>query len=203
MSLELIVMLSCLGGILLVAAVIYAVRSRRALPPGPQPKEIEAKSDALPIPERSPQRDAPRAGERVVKEAPAEGDALPLPYDKPKAEPAALTPEEAAKRAERGATSRAWRARAAGSWPAWPSCSAASRGSAAQLKEEVEQVLFTADIGDEDDAQAARAGHALLDREQVADAAQVWGVIRREARAILDKPAPPLNFTPTLARTCC
>jgi fused signal recognition particle receptor len=198
MSLELIVMLSCLGGILLVAAVIYAVRSRRALPPGPQPKELAAGSDALPIPERSPQRDAPRVGERVVKEAPAEGAALPLPYDKPKAEAAPLTPEEAARRAELKRYEQGLARTRGGFVAKLAQLFLGKPRVSTQLKDDIEQVLFTADIGTKTTHKLQEQVVALLDREQVADAAQVWGVIRREARAILDKPAPPLNFNPAL-----
>src|SRR5687767_9892087 len=89
MSIELIVLLSCLGGILLVAAVVYAVRSRKVLPPSPPQRELPAEptkpESALPLPEKPAPRPAPRAGERA---APGEAEAMPLPYDKPRVAPA-------------------------------------------------------------------------------------------------------------------
>lgn len=195
-SLELIVMLSCLGGIAVVAAVILAVRSRNALPPGGQPKELAGeRPDKLPTPERPPPRLAPKAGERT--EGPT-GEAVALPYDKPRAELAAPSPEEAARRAElrRYETGLA---RTRGGFVA--KLAALFRGKprvSTELKEEVEQVLFTADIGTKTAQKLLEQVTALLDREQVADPQQVWGVIRREARTILDKPAAAMNFTPDL-----
>lgn len=194
MSLELIVMLSCLGGILLVAAVIYAVRSRTALPPAPQPRELPSeRADALPIPDRQAGRLAPKAGERVTTGA--SDPALSLPYDKPRPEP---TADELARRAETrryelglARTRGGFVARLAQLFRGKPHVSS-------ELKEEVEQVLFTADVGNKVAQKLLDQVTTLLDREQVADPQKVWGVIRAEARAILDKPAPPLNFRPEL-----
>lgn len=195
-SLELIVMLSCLGGIGVVVAVILAVRARRALPPGEQPKELgQARPDALPTPEKQAPRLAPKAGERTVE---GPDDAVRLPYDKPRAEAVALTPEEVAKRAELRRYEQGL-ARTRGGFVA--RLAQLFRGKprvSAQLKEEVEEVLFTADIGSKTAQKLLDQVTELLDREQVADSTQVWGVIRREARKILDKPAAPLNFTPEL-----
>jgi fused signal recognition particle receptor len=199
MSLELIVMLACLGGILLVAAVIYAVRSRNVLPPGQQPGQLPGpkSADVLPVPDRSPARPVPKAGERAQDGAAATA-AVALPYDKPKPEAAPLTPAEAAKRAERlryehglARTRGGFVARLAKLFRGAPQVSV-------QLKDEVEEVLFTADIGAKTAQKLLAQVTTLLDREQVADPGKVWGVIRAEARTILDKPAAPLNFTPEL-----
>ncbi|MCA9657291.1 MAG: signal recognition particle-docking protein FtsY [Myxococcales bacterium] len=64
------------------------------------------------------------------------------------------------------------------------------------LKDEIETVLFTADIGARTAQKLLEQVSDVLDRNTVADPDAVWKVIREEALAILDIPAPPLNYAP-------
>ncbi len=64
------------------------------------------------------------------------------------------------------------------------------------LKEEIETVLFTADIGARTAEKLLTKVSDVLDRSDVADVDAVWSVIREEALAILDIPAPPIDLDP-------
>lgn len=191
MPLELIVILSALGGILLAAVVVWAFRSRTALPPAPQPRELpgepRAPDTALPTPEKSPARLVPKAGER----AEAGPEAVPLPYDKPRAE---APPERAEVRRYKEGLARTrggFVARLAKLFRGKPQVSGA-------LKEEIEEVLFTADIGAKTAQKLLDRVTALLDREQVAVADHVWAAIRAEAKAILGVATTAANYRPEL-----
>src|SRR5690606_7946170 len=62
--------------------------------------------------------------------------------------------------------------------------------------DEIETVLFTADIGVKTAQRLQEKVSEVLDRATVADPEAVWAVIRREARAILAIDAPPLDYRP-------
>ena len=195
MPLELIVALVTLGVLVLVGAVIVVARRPQAAPPpAPTAKELA----------EGPSRDP--APIRPVVEAPAEGsiDAprsnlgpsdVPLPQDKPRSEKAGpLSPADEARQAERrryelglARTRGGFVARLARLFRGKPRVSA-------ELKEEVEQVLFTADIGAKTAQKLLEQVTALLDRSQIADPEQIWAVIRREAREILARPTPPTDY---------
>lgn len=64
------------------------------------------------------------------------------------------------------------------------------------LRDDVEEVLFTSDIGTQTAQKLMDRVSAVLDREDVADADAVWGVIRSAALEIVDVKAPPQDFTP-------
>jgi fused signal recognition particle receptor len=185
MSLELVVILAVLGALLVAGAVIYAVRARQ-LPPAPPVRELPPPPATAP-----PQPPA----EPAVRPAPAEpaDAAVPLPQEKPRSErPAAIV--DPARRAELqryeqglAKTRGGFIARLARLFRGRPQVSAA-------LKEEVEEVLFTADIGAKTAQKLIGQVTELLDRAQVAEPEQVWAVIRREAREILARPAPPVDY---------
>ncbi|MBL8975585.1 MAG: signal recognition particle-docking protein FtsY [Myxococcales bacterium] len=180
MSLELIVILITLGVLLIAGgAVAFVRRSRPALPAPPVHKELPAEPARLrPVPVVTPS-----------------DSSVPLPQDKPQlARPPAILDE--ARLAERRRYEQGL-ARTRGGFVA--RLATLFRGKprvSSQLKEEVEEVLFTADIGSKTAQKLLDQVTALLDRSQVADPEQVWAVIRREAREILHQPSEPLNYTP-------
>ncbi|MGH1343285.1 MAG: signal recognition particle-docking protein FtsY [Nannocystales bacterium] len=64
------------------------------------------------------------------------------------------------------------------------------------LRDDVEEVLFTSDIGTATAQKLMDRVSDVLDREDVADADAVWGVIRGAALEIVDVEAPAQDFTP-------
>ncbi|MBK7826165.1 signal recognition particle-docking protein FtsY [Nannocystis sp.] len=185
MSLELLVILVTLGVLLLAGgAVVLYRRTRPALPAPPVAKELPEANE----------RPRERPARPIASTTPASESSVPLPQDKP-ALPAA-SPVDAARLAERrryehglARTRGGFVARLASLFRGKPRVSS-------QLKEEIEEVLFTADIGAKTAQKLLDQVTALLDRSQVADAEQVWAVIRREAREILHQPAAPLDYSP-------
>ncbi len=66
----------------------------------------------------------------------------------------------------------------------------------AALKESVEEVLFSADIGTKTAEKLLSRVSELLDREKVAEPDAVWATIRSTTEEILRVPAPPMDFDP-------
>jgi fused signal recognition particle receptor len=117
----------------------------------------------------------------VVPDAP-----VPLPVDKPRL--AAV--DEAAERRERErARYREGLAKTRGGFIARLGRLFRGRPKVdADLKDQVEEVLFTADIGTSTAQKLLTRVTDVLDRQEVADADAVWGVIRSAAAEILDVP---------------
>jgi len=181
MPFELIVVLIALGVLVLAGVVVVVVRrSRAALPEARTPREL-----ASPTPGRLHSGSA-------SPPAPLREGAVPLPQDKPRGDrPAPLSAVDEARQAERrryelglARTRGGFVARLAQLFRSKPKVSG-------ELKEEVETVLFTADIGAKTAQKLLDQVTALLDRSQIADPEQIWAVIRREAREILTRPIPP------------
>ncbi len=180
MSLPLIVVLL----VALFAAVGLVVVSRRdrALPPG---------SDRA-----LPPSDPAEPPAEPVAPAEREGSAasVPLPVDKPKA---------ATARAEdvRAATQERYRRgleKTRGGFVA--KLSRIFRGKPKvddDLRDEVEEVLFTSDIGTSTAQKLLDRVTEELDRSEVADPDAVWSVIREASLDIISVAAPPPDFSPT------
>ena len=192
MPLELLVILIVLGTLVLVGAVIVVVRRVRALPAAPVHKPLAPGAEPPRAVEGpvEPRRDRPLRPAEDVREGPE----IPLPIEKPRPEP--RTPADEARLAERrryeqglAKTRGGFVARLATLFRGKPRVSS-------ELKEEVEQVLFTADIGAKTAQKLLDQVTALLDRSQVADPEQVWAVIRREAREILGQSGPAVSYSP-------
>lgn len=66
----------------------------------------------------------------------------------------------------------------------------------AALRDEIEEVLFTADIGAGTAQKILNSVTEVLDRSEVADADAVWAAIQRSVLRILDVPAEPPNYDP-------
>lgn len=167
-STEIYLLLAILGALVVTGGVVYA--RRRALPPGKTPPSLtEAPSDrAL----------ASGAGRR------AEVPVRPL------------TPEELARAAEQERYV-AGLARTRGGFVAKLARLFSGRPRvSAELRDEVETVLFTADIGAKAAQKLLDQVTDLLDKSDVADADKVWAVIRTAARQILTVPAAPLDYSP-------
>ena len=191
MPLELIVVLIVLGVLVLAGAVVVVVRRSRALPPAPSPRELAEPAKLRPV--------VDALIEGPIEPSPAREGAVPLPMDKPRGErPAPLSAAEQAERRryELGLarTRGGFVARLAQLFRGKPRVST-------HLKDEVEEVLFTADIGAKTAQKLLDQVTALLDRSQIADPEQIWAVIRREAREILTRPVAPIpSLTPAPAR---
>ena len=183
-SFELYVLLALLGAIAVVGGAVFLAR-RRALPPAPE---------ARPLPDGGDR--AQGAGPKVPVSEARHDPSVPLPKDKPGVAPRERTPEELARAAERDLYVQGL-ARTRGGFVAKLARLFGGRPRVSgELREEVESVLFTADIG-------AKAAQKLLDRvtehlgtSDVADAEKVWAVIRNAARQILAVPAPPPDYAP-------
>jgi fused signal recognition particle receptor len=65
------------------------------------------------------------------------------------------------------------------------------------LKEEIEEVLFTADIGSKTAQRLLESVTKELDKHEVADADAVWAVIREHALKTLDIEAAEIDYAPT------
>ena len=66
------------------------------------------------------------------------------------------------------------------------------------LKDEIETILFTADIGTRTAQKLLDRVSDVLDQGAVADPDAVWAVIRAAAREILDLRPPPLDYAPAV-----
>ena len=64
------------------------------------------------------------------------------------------------------------------------------------LKDEIEEVLFTADIGSKTAQRLLESVTKELDKHEVADADAVWAVIRQHALEILDIDAGEIDYDP-------
>src|SRR5690606_20397985 len=65
------------------------------------------------------------------------------------------------------------------------------------LRDQIEEVLFTADIGAGTAQKILDTVTEVLEHDEVADPDAVWVAIRQSVLRILDVPAPPLDFEPT------
>lgn len=183
-SSEIYLLLAILGVLGVVGGAVFVAR-RRALTAGRTPGVLPEAGDKA-------QGTGPKA---PVPEVSFEPRVAP-PRDKPGVAARERTPEELARAAERdrylqglARTRGGFVARLARLFRGRPRVSG-------ELREEVESVLFTADIG-------AKAAQKLLDRvtehlgtSDVADVDKVWAVIRNAAREILKVPAPAPDYEP-------
>ncbi len=193
---ELLLVLAAL--LVLGAGVTLFVSRRRELPPQPKPDALpesegpsEPARDLRPTPEPGPGVDRPREHTPAV--------VVPLPVEKP-ADPAlaARRAEEEKQQAEQRERYRKGLARTRGGFVT--KLARIFKGKPRindDLIEEIEMVLFTADIGTKTAQSLLERVTTELRKQQVADIDAVWGVIRRAALEILSLEVPPLDLTPT------
>lgn len=224
-----IVVLLVAAGIVVISARRRALPSfeeREALPPGerrkppvePPPGEREEppiepppgeKEPPIEEPPREPEKPPvePPPGERGPpieappeerEEAPFAAEPVPLPVEKPK------VPDRAAQRAERRLEERErYReglAKTRGGFVT--KLARLFRGKPKvdeDLRDEIEEVLFTADIGSTTAQTLLDQVTQVLDKKEVADPDAVWSVIRQASLEILDVPALPTRPEPEVA----
>lgn len=165
-----------------------------------RPAEALTKPEAAPEVEPEPTEAEPEERPFTFAPPPLEGakPAVPLPVDKPR------TTEEveqrrATARAEQRERYRTGLAKTRGGFVAKLAKLFKGRPKVDDdLRDDVEEVLFTADIG-------SRTAQKLLDRvtteldsKDVADPDAVWTVIREASLEILDIPAPEPDFSPSV-----
>jgi fused signal recognition particle receptor len=184
--------------VIIVAAAAYVLLARRerALPEAEAKKEIrgeERKALRKPEPEPEPEPESEPESESVSDSAaerdrpafkPPRLEAVPMPVDKPKIDrpDARLTKrrlEQDRYREGLAKTRGGFVARLARVFTGRPKVDAA-------LKDRVEEVLFTADIGTTTAEKLLAKVTEVLDKKEVADADAVWAVIRQASLELLD-----------------
>lgn len=195
----LLAVVAIVAALLGVVVTVVVLRRRAALPPAREERAL-----AEPAGEAARAEPEPRRAERPEPEprlrpvpTPVEGPepaiAVPIPVEKPTPRAPEVDPRlrEQRERYEKGlaATRGGFVARLARLFRGRPRVSE-------ELKDEIETVLFTADIGVKTAQKLQEQVSEVLDRATVADPEAVWAVIRREARAILTIDAAPLEYRP-------
>jgi fused signal recognition particle receptor len=160
-----------------------------ALPPAPVEPAPPPKPVAPPEPEPEPKPEPEPEPERVVVPLPVDKPKLPSREDREQAELAARKSERDRYRTGLKKTKRGFIAKLARIFRGKPKVSD-------DLKDEIEEVLFTADIGAKTAATLLTSVTNELDKKEVADPDAVWSVIRTKALEILDIDIPPPNYEP-------
>lgn len=184
MSIELIVMLVVLGAILLGGGVALVVtRGRPQLPAGERP---DALGEGTP---EKPGKDLPR---QLESRPPS---AVEMPVEKPREGLVAAREAAEARQLEQRERLRKGLARTRGGFVA--RLSQLLRGKPRvddDLKDDVEEVLFTADIGATTAQKLLDRVTESLDRSQIAEPDAVWSVIRESMLGLLSLETKPLDF---------
>jgi fused signal recognition particle receptor len=172
-----------------IALAIVVWRRRAALPP--------AAERALPEPEPEPKIERAPKVVPIAPAAPREG-AAPLPVERPKPRGVTEADRHAAREQDRdrirkglGKTRGGFVARLARVFRGKPKVGA-------ELRDAIEEVLFTADIGASTAESLMKRVGEELDRREVSDPDAVWAVIEQAARDVLRKPAPPTDYEPAI-----
>jgi fused signal recognition particle receptor len=165
------------------------VETEPAPAPAPTPAAKPARAPLF-VPPPTP--GAPTRAEPAVA---APRTPAPLPVERPSAERASVEDERKTRKQEERARVRAGLAKTRGGFVA--RLAKLIKGKAkvdADLKDKIEEVLFTADIGSVTAERLTHKVGALLDKSQAHDADAVWAVIEQAALEIVDQPATPTDF---------
>jgi len=144
----------------------------------------------------------PSPGQRVEPVAPpmvtipGERPPAALPVERPTLERASVEDQRRARRQDERARVRAGLAKTRGGFVA--KLAKLLKGKTrvdADLKDRIEEVLFTADIGTSTAERLTQKVTELLDKAQAGDADSVWAVIEHAALEIVDIPAAPTDFS--------
>jgi len=194
------------AALVLGAVAIFVVSRRKALPSQPERPALEpAQEKSLPAPDigqepklASPEVEPAEAVPEPTAPERAPAEVIPLPVDKP-VDPAlaARRAAEDAQRADQRERYNRGLARTRGGFVSKLARLFRSKPRISDdLIEELEMVLFTADIG-------TKTAQALLEqvtrelrKQQIADIDAVWGVIRAAVLEILNIEISPLDLTP-------
>ncbi|HET6582219.1 MAG TPA: signal recognition particle-docking protein FtsY [Nannocystaceae bacterium] len=216
------------AAIAIAVVLAWWLRSRRGLPPAPdaEPADLppaerktvqlsEGEREAalvVPTAERRtlelPTAESPAAAPPLAEGPPVERprapvfapppSASPLPVERPTTARPAVDDSASARRAER-ARVRAGLAKTRGGFVAKLARLLQGKPKVdADLKDRIEEVLFTADIGTSTAERLTKKVTELLDKAQVGDADSVWAVIEQAALEIVDIPAPPTDYAPAV-----
>ncbi|MEM9461594.1 MAG: signal recognition particle-docking protein FtsY [Myxococcota bacterium] len=210
---EILIVLGLLG--LGAVATYFVLRSRQAVLPaapgdgkalgeGSPPQPDEPAEPTAPAPESAePEADAEPSDAPPVRpdtaapvEATAPAKPVPLPVDKPKVAPA-IDEDEAARRRQQQQRYRDGLAKTRGGFVA--KLARIFKGKPRvdeDLRDEIEEVLFTADIGTRTAQKLQDRVTEVLDDKDVADPDAVWAVIRQATLELLSIEAPPPNYAP-------
>ncbi|PRP91075.1 Signal recognition particle receptor FtsY [Enhygromyxa salina] len=165
--------------------------------PEPEAEKPEPEAEK-PEPEAEKPEPAAAAKEPEPEPEPEARAPVPMPVDKPKV-PTREEREQAELEAKKGERERLRKglkktkggfiARLARLFKGKPKVSE-------DLKDDIEEVLFTADIGAKTAEALLESVTSELDKREVADPDAVWAVIRAKALEILEIDAGPLEYTP-------
>src|SRR5690606_6567282 len=136
----------------------------------------------------------PRPSTPTPAPTPVRAPAVPLPVDKPKA---AAKPSDAARAEEERERYRKGLAKAGGGFVA--KLARIFKGKPkvdAELRDRIEEVLFTADIGTATAEKLQARVTEVLDAKEVADPDAVWSVIRQAMLELLTIDAPAPDYAP-------
>ncbi len=160
--------------------------------PEPAPATTPARAPLfVPPPTPGAARPEPVAPGVAVERPPA-----PLPVERPIAERTSVEDQRRARKQDERARVRAGLAKTRGGFVA--KLAKLIKGKAkvdADLKDRIEEVLFTADIGSATAERLTKKVGELLDRSQAGDADAVWAVIEQAALEIVDQPAAPTDVS--------
>jgi fused signal recognition particle receptor len=172
-----------------LALIVLVLRRAAARSRAKAPASVRDRLGVEPAPEARPrrQRDRPRPGE------PAPPPARPAEAAPPPAEPAA----EAAPAVDREAREAyaAGLAKTRGGFVARLGKLFAKKKIDAQTLDELEEVLFTADIGPRAADRIFQVVKSGLSRDELDDPARIWDQIRKTSRDILAVDAPALDLS--------
>jgi fused signal recognition particle receptor len=138
----------------------------------------------------------PGLGQTPGLTQPAARLAVPLPVDKPKAA-TAPDPSEAARREQERERYRQGLSKTRGGFVAKLARLFKSKPKVdAELRDRIEEVLFTADIGTPTAEKLQARVTKVLDAKDVADPDAVWSVIRQAMLELLEVEAPAPDYAP-------
>jgi len=189
------------------AVTVLVLRGRQRALPGPQRPQLgsgeredapepESESESEPESESESER-AESDSESDSESGPESADDVALPRDKPGRTATAPREDAAARREREAERYRKGLAKTRGGFVA--KLARLFRGKPKvddDLRDDIEEVLFTADIGATTAEKLMQRVTEVLDREGVADADAVWGGIREAVQSLLDIPAEPLDPEP-------
>jgi fused signal recognition particle receptor len=173
--------------IVVIALILLVLRRAAARSRAKAPASARDRLGVEPAPEARPrrQRQRPRPGEPP---APPPAEAAP-----PAAEPAAEPPPPVDREAREAYA--AGLAKTRGGFVARLGKLFGKKKIDAQTLDELEEVLFTADIGPRAADRIFQAVKSGLSRDELDDPTRIWDQIRRTSRDILAVDAPPLDLS--------
>jgi fused signal recognition particle receptor len=178
--------------ILVIALIMVVLRRASARSRERAPQNVRERLGVEPEPEARPRRERkrPRAGV-----APPEPEAARPAEPPPGPAEARPAPAEPVADAEARDAYKAGLAKTRGGFVARLGKLFGKKKFEAQTLDELEEVLFTADIGPRAADRLFQAVKSGLSRDELDDSARIWARIRQTSRDILAVDAPPLDLS--------